>query len=83
MAINKIDRPDARHVEVVNEVFDLFAALDATDEQLDFPILYGSGRDGWMALNAGRPEGPGPGAAVRDGAVRTCRRRPCMPARSA
>ena len=55
VAINKIDRPDARHVEVVNEVFDLFAALDATDEQLDFPIIYGSGRDGWMSLN---PEGP-------------------------
>ncbi|OWK21107.1 hypothetical protein AJ88_21210 [Mesorhizobium amorphae CCBAU 01583] len=36
VVINKIDRPDARHVEVVNEVFDLFAALDATDEQLDF-----------------------------------------------
>jgi GTP-binding protein len=55
VAINKIDRPDARHVEVVNEVFDLFAALDATDEQLDFPILYGSGRDGWMSDH---PEGP-------------------------
>jgi GTP-binding protein len=55
VAINKIDRPDARHVEVVNEVFDLFAALDATDDQLDFPILYGSGRDGWMAA---APEGP-------------------------
>ncbi|MBX3579037.1 MAG: translational GTPase TypA [Rhizobiaceae bacterium] len=55
VAINKIDRPDARHVEVINEVFDLFAALDATDEQLDFPILYGSGRDGWMAA---APEGP-------------------------
>jgi GTP-binding protein len=55
VAINKIDRPDARHVEVVNEVFDLFAALDATDEQLDFPILYGSGRNGWMAK---APEGP-------------------------
>ena len=55
VAINKIDRPDARHVEVINEVFDLFAALDATDEQLDFPILYGSGRDGWMAAS---PEGP-------------------------
>ena len=39
--INKIDRPDGRHVEVVNEVFDLFAALEATDEQLDFPIIYG------------------------------------------
>ncbi len=55
VAINKIDRPDARHVEVINEVFDLFAALDATDEQLDFPIMYGSGRDGWMAAS---PEGP-------------------------
>src|ERR671919_1204071 len=49
VAINKIDRPDARHIEVVNEVFDLFAALDATDEQLDFPILYGSAKQGWMS----------------------------------
>jgi GTP-binding protein len=49
VVINKVDRPDARPVEVVNEVFDLFAALDATDEQLDFPILYGSAKQGWMA----------------------------------
>jgi GTP-binding protein len=49
VAINKVDRSDARIQEVVNEVFDLFAALDATDEQLDFPIIYGSGRNGWMA----------------------------------
>ena len=49
VAINKVDRPDARIHEVVNEVFDLFAALDATDEQLDFPILYGSSKQGWMA----------------------------------
>ena len=49
VAINKVDRPDARVTEVVNDVFDLFAALDATDEQLDFPILYGSGKNGWMA----------------------------------
>jgi GTP-binding protein len=55
VAINKIDRPDERHTEVVNEIFDLFASLDATDEQLDFPILYGSGRDGWMATD---PAGP-------------------------
>ncbi|MEH2511369.1 GTP-binding protein [Nitrobacteraceae bacterium AZCC 1564] len=48
VAINKVDRPDARITEVLNEVFDLFAALDATDEQLDFPILYGSGKNGWM-----------------------------------
>jgi GTP-binding protein len=47
--INKVDRTDARATQVVNEVFDLFAALDATDEQLDFPILYGSAKEGWMA----------------------------------
>ena len=52
VAINKVDRPDARVIEVVNEVFDLFAALDATDEQLDFPILYGSGKNGWMGTTA-------------------------------
>ncbi|MCW5698113.1 MAG: translational GTPase TypA [Bauldia sp.] len=55
VVINKVDRPDARPVEVVNEVFDLFAALDASDEQLDFPILYGSAKQGWMAAT---PEGP-------------------------
>ncbi|MBB3770965.1 GTP-binding protein [Angulomicrobium tetraedrale] len=52
VAINKVDRSDARSQEVINEVFDLFAALDATDEQLDFPILYGSGRNGWMNTTA-------------------------------
>src|SRR3989337_290948 len=57
VVINKIDRPDARHVEVVNEVFDLFAALDATDEQLDFPILYGSAKRGWMADSPDDPKG--------------------------
>ena len=55
VAINKIDRPDERHQDVLNEIFDLFANLDATDEQLDFPVLYGSGRNGWMALD---PSGP-------------------------
>ena len=55
VVVNKIDRPDQRHDDVLNEIFDLFANLDATDEQLDFPILYGSGRDGWMAES---PEGP-------------------------
>ena len=39
---------------MLNEIFDLFAALDATDEQLDFPVLYGSGRDGWMARRSRR-----------------------------
>ena len=55
VVINKIDRPDERHNAVLNEIFDLFANLDATDEQLDFPVLYGSGRDGWMATD---PAGP-------------------------
>ncbi len=55
VVINKIDRPDERHNDVLNEIFDLFAGLDATDEQLDFPVLYGSGRDGWMATD---PSGP-------------------------
>ncbi|MEA2988796.1 MAG: GTP-binding protein, partial [Alphaproteobacteria bacterium] len=55
VVINKVDRPDARPGEVTNEVFDLFAALDASEEQLDFPILYGSAKEGWMAV---APEGP-------------------------
>ena len=45
--INKIDKRDSRANEVLDEVFDLFLSLDATDEQLDFPILYASGKDGW------------------------------------
>ncbi|XDZ65231.1 translational GTPase TypA [Alphaproteobacteria bacterium LSUCC0684] len=53
--INKIDRSDARPDEVVNEVFDLFVALDASDEQLDFPILYASGRDGWCVDELSKP----------------------------
>ena len=47
VVINKVDRPDGRPDEVVEEVFDLFVSLDASPEQLDFPILYASGRDGW------------------------------------
>jgi len=47
VVVNKIDRADARADEVHTEVFDLFASLDATDEQLDFPMLYASGRQGW------------------------------------
>ena len=64
VAVNKVDKADARITEVVNEVFDLFAALDATDEQLDFPILYGSAKQGWMSDS---PDGPqdGMGPAVR------------------
>ena len=46
VVINKIDRPSARPTEVVNQTFDLFCELNATDEQLDFPIVYASGKDG-------------------------------------
>ncbi len=53
--INKIDRADARPDDVLNEVFDLFVSLDATEEQLDFPVLYASGRDGWCAASLDAP----------------------------
>lgn len=47
VAINKIDRSDAREDEVLDEIFELFISLDANDEQLDFPVVYASGRSGW------------------------------------
>ncbi len=47
VVVNKIDRPDARASEVLDEVFDLFVLLEANDEQLDFPVLYASGRNGY------------------------------------
>jgi GTP-binding protein len=56
VAINKVDRSDARPTVVAGEVFDLFAALDATEEQLDFPVLYGSAKEGWMAASINGPK---------------------------
>jgi GTP-binding protein len=50
VVVNKIDRPDARPAQVLDEVFELFLNLDASDEQLDFPILYASGRAGFAGL---------------------------------
>jgi GTP-binding protein len=47
VVVNKVDRPDERIQEVLDEVFDLFVSLDATDAQLDFPVLYASGRNGY------------------------------------
>ncbi|NMA97631.1 MAG: GTP-binding protein, partial [Phyllobacteriaceae bacterium] len=55
VAINKIDKSDERHMEVLEEIFDLFIALDATPEQLDFPVLYGAAKLGWMSET---PDGP-------------------------
>ena len=56
VVINKVDRPDARAHEVHDMVFDLFAALDATDEQLDFPTLFASGRNGWAVTDLDEPK---------------------------
>jgi GTP-binding protein len=55
VVINKVDRPDARPGAVHNEIFDLFALLDASEGQLDFPTLFASGRDGWATAELGGP----------------------------
>jgi len=55
VVINKVDRADARPQEVHNEIFDLFAALDAAEAQLDFPTILASGRDGWAATEIVQP----------------------------
>ncbi len=55
VVVNKIDRTDARPDEVHEEIFDLFASLDANEEQLDFPMLYASGRDGWAVNDLSEP----------------------------
>ncbi len=57
VVVNKIDRPDGRPEEVLNEIFDLFVALEASDEQCDFPVLYGSGRGGYVGENEDVREG--------------------------
>jgi GTP-binding protein TypA/BipA len=57
VVVNKIDRPDGRHAEVLDEVFDLFVSLDANDEQLDFPTLYASGRNGYASEDPDAREG--------------------------
>src|SRR4029077_10136145 len=55
VVINKVDRPDARPETVHNEIFDLFALLDANEAQLDFPTLFASGRAGWAVPALGGP----------------------------
>ncbi|HEX7854252.1 MAG TPA: translational GTPase TypA [Sphingobium sp.] len=57
VVVNKVDRPDERIQEVLDEVFDLFVSLEATDEQLDFPVLYASGRNGYASDDPARREG--------------------------
>ena len=57
VVVNKIDRPDGRPQEVLDEVFDLFVSLDASDEQLEFPVLYASGRNGYASEDESAREG--------------------------
>jgi GTP-binding protein len=57
VVVNKIDRSDARVQEVLDEVFDLFVTLDANEEQLDFPVLYASGRNGYASTDENAREG--------------------------
>jgi GTP-binding protein len=53
LVVNKVDRPDARIGEVVDEVYELFLDLDADSEQIDFPIVYTNAKAGWAALEEG------------------------------
>ena len=53
LVINKVDRPDARISEVVDEVYELFIDLDADSEQIDFPIVYTNAKEGWAAMEEG------------------------------
>ena len=55
VVVNKVDKPGADPQKVVNQAFDLFDKLGATDEQLDFPVVYASGLNGWSALEEGEP----------------------------
>ncbi len=55
LVVNKIDRPDARVAEVVDEVYELFIDIGATDDQIDFPIVYAAARQGWASLDESTP----------------------------
>src|ERR1700752_4899420 len=57
VVVNKVDRSDARVQEVLDEVFDLFVSLEASEEQLDFPVLYASGRNGYASTDENAREG--------------------------
>ena len=75
VVVNKVDRPDSRVEAVHEEVFDLFAALDASDEQLDFPILYASAKEGWASEDPNERQAA-PWNRCSSGSSSTCRRRP-------
>ena len=56
VVINKLDKQDQRADEVLDETFDLFVSLDANEDQLDFPVLYASGRSGWATNEINGPK---------------------------
>lgn len=58
VVINKVDRSTARTEEVENEVLDLFCSLDPSDDQLDYPVIYASAREGWAVKNLDDPKNP-------------------------
>src|ERR1700743_623246 len=58
VCLNKVDRPHADPDRVLNDAFDLFAAMGATDEQLDFPHIYASGKNGWATMDMNKPNDP-------------------------
>ena len=72
LVVNKVDRPDARIAEVVDEVYELFLDLDAHEDQIEFPIVYTNAKAGWASLDRGR-RGHRPHAA--DGPARRARAR--------
>ena len=82
VVVNKIDRPDARAPEVLDEVFDLFVLLEANDEQLDFPVLYASGRNGYAGADRRRPRGRSDALVRNDRQPCPGARRPTPTARS-
>jgi GTP-binding protein len=55
LVVNKVDRPDSRPDDVVNEVFDLFVELEANDDSLDFPVIFASAKEGWATMDLARP----------------------------
>jgi GTP-binding protein len=55
LVVNKVDRPDSRPNDVVNEVFDLFVELDANDDSLDFPVIFASAKEGWATMDLSHP----------------------------
>ena len=75
VVVNKVDKPNCRPEEVYEMVFDLMCDLDATEEQLDFPVIYGSAKNGWMSEDWQKPTADNEPGLLQ--LYRTYRRRPC------